>query len=116
MERRKAALFFLLAGTGLSSVSVRAAQFGVTKSSDSVVDGRAMTLLSTAPYGRGVNGEAFETDTITTLGGYQYASYWVNNAGSYFVAVGRRAVGSGTWEHVDLPASNWVNGGSPPSD
>jgi autotransporter-associated beta strand protein len=81
----------------------------------SVIDSRGMTLnWSTAPYGIAINGESFETNTITTCDGYQYSAYWVDDTSSgtaaYYLAVARRSVGSSNWQVVNLPNSKFANG------
>ena len=55
---------------------------------------------TTAPYGRSMNGNSFETDTITTYNGYQYTAYWktvkVGGALDGELAIGRRTIGRPT--------------------
>ena len=98
-----------------------AAQFATTKVADTIVDSRGMTLQNGAPYGRGINGNSFEQDTVTTFNGYQYTAYWVRSSptgSTYYIAVARRPVGSTTWQVADLTNSAFVNGksGTAPND
>src|SRR5439155_13686480 len=89
----------------LFDASAFAGQFSLSKvgtGSYGVIDTAAWVCASGATYGRGINGNSFETSTITSFNGYQYTAYWQNSSGAGHVAVARRAIGSGTWETMTL--------------
>ncbi len=101
------------------------AAVAVTELGDSIIDSRGMTLGgNVAEYGTAINGESFETNTITTYGGYEYTAYWVMDTSSgtaYHVAVARRQDNGttfGAWQVCDLAGAQFVNGmsGGTPSD
>ncbi len=99
-------------------VSARGAIAAVTETSDSIIDARGMTLNpAVAGFGTAINGESFETSTITAYDGYQYTAYWVDDTSSgtasYHVAVARRqdsGATPGPWQVCDLPGSQFTNG------
>ncbi|MGN6726867.1 MAG: BNR repeat-containing protein [Tepidisphaeraceae bacterium] len=80
---------------------------------DTVVDQRATTIAGDAPYGRAINGEAFQGQALTSFNGYEYAIYWVTDAATApaaHVAVARRKLPDGAWQVADLAASIFKNG------
>ena len=101
------------------AMPAEAGNFTVTKSADSVIDSRGLTLDSTvAAYGIGINGTSFENSAITTVNGWQYAVYWVKDGSAYHVALARRSILSTTWQVANLGSSTMTNGlsGGKPSD
>ena len=65
-----------VAALPLFDKSAWAGQFSISKSVDATIDTSAYMANSSAPYGRAMNGNSFETDTLTTFNGYQYTAYW----------------------------------------
>lgn len=56
-----------------------------------------------------LNGESFQQDAIATFNGYQYAVWWVADAGNAYVrhaTVSRRPIPSGSWESFALTDYN----------
>ena len=85
----------------------------VTAMSDTVVDTRGTTIAGNAPYGRAINGEAFQGQALTSLNGFQYAVYWATEAATApaaHVAVARRKLPDGPWQVIDLAGSPFKNG------
>lgn len=79
------------------------AQLSVTKVSDSVIDSNALLLAKSGQWGRGINGQAFQIDPMVSNGGYQYATWYTNDA-QMSVMVARRTLdgaNTGDWEVVD---------------
>lgn len=101
-------LLLLAAAASVPSMA-SAGQFSVAKSADAVISGSAWVANSSAPYGRGINGNSFETSAVTTYNGYQYTAFWRNASNVGRVTVGRRAVGASTWELASI-SSSFVNG------
>src|SRR5205823_4942626 len=91
----------LAAGVGFD-VRAWAGQFSLSKGMDATIDPAAWVANSAAPYGRAVNGNSFETSTLTTFNGYQYTAYWQNSGGAGHVAVARRAIGTSAWQSMTL--------------
>jgi hypothetical protein len=83
-----------LAVAGVFDVRAFAGQFSISKGMDSTIDPAAWVANTSAPYGRAMNGNSFETSTLTTFNGYQYTAYWQNSSGAGHVAVARRALGT----------------------
>ena len=80
---------------------------------DTIVDERASTIAGNAPYGRAINGEAFQGQALTSFGGFQYAIYWATDAATApaaHVAVARRTLPDGPWRAIDLVDSPFKNG------
>jgi xylulose-5-phosphate/fructose-6-phosphate phosphoketolase len=78
---------------------------------DSIVDPAALIMPSNATYGRAINGQSFQTQALQTVGGWQYTSWYTNDAASS-VMFGRRQVSGtlvGDWEGVNT-GSKFVNG------
>src|SRR5207249_4707936 len=72
------ALIAACAAAGPIASQAMAGDYVVTKSADTVVDSRGLTLdSSVAAYGIGINGNSFEDAAITTFDGWQYSAYWV---------------------------------------
>lgn len=88
-----------------------AGQFSISKTVDATVDPNGFVANSSAPYGRAMNGNSFETATITTFNGYQYSGYWQYVGGQAQLAVARRPLGSATWSTA-LIGTNMINGGT----
>ncbi|MFT3789365.1 MAG: BNR-4 repeat-containing protein [Tepidisphaeraceae bacterium] len=85
----------------MSSVA-HAGTFAITKNADSVINSAGWVGVSGATYGRAINGNSFETSTITTYNGYQYTAFWSNVSGTGSLTVARRPVG-GTWQSIVVP-------------
>ena len=80
---------------------------------DTTIDTRGTTIAGDAPYGRAINGEAFQGQALTSLNGFQYAVYWVTDAvtaPAAHVAVARRKLPEGSWRVIDLAGSPFKNG------
>ena len=84
---------------------------------DSIVTNNACLMASSAPYGRAINGVAFQTKILHTFNGYQYTA-WYDTTGSgtttQTVWLARRtinATSAGAWEKFNT-GSRWVNGKS----
>ncbi len=84
---------------------------------DSIITNNACLMASTAPYGRALNGVAFQTKILHTFKGYQYTA-WYDTTGSgtttQTVWLARRtinATSAGAWEKFNT-GSLWVNGKS----
>ena len=83
---------------------------------DSVVTNNACLMASSAPYGRAINGVAFQTKILHTLNGYQYTA-WYDTIGTPTVStqtvwLARRTVSAtsvGPWEKFNT-GSRFVNG------
>ena len=94
--------------------SAWAGQFSISKSVDATIDTSAYMANSSAPYGRSMNGNSFETDTLTTLNGYQYTAYWktvvTGGVTSGDLALARRPIGSSTWTSFTLTNTKITNG------
>jgi hypothetical protein len=86
-----------------------AGSFTATKTVDATIDTAAWVANSGAAYGRAMNGNSFETETIGAFNGFQYTAYWKNVSGTGRLAVARRAIGSSTWSSATL-SSAFVNG------
>ena len=122
--RRRA--FFAAAACASVGVFDHAAwggQFTISKTVDAAIDtatyngtntswlgGGAWMGNSSSPYGRAMNGNSFETDTLTTFNGYEYTAYWktVGTAGD--LALARRPIGSSTWTSITLTNTQIING------
>ena len=77
-------------------------QTEVTLLRDTVLDANALLFASNAPYGRAINGLAFQTEALLTVGEYQYSSwYHFGSGGSQNVYLARRLVDGTTWEVMD---------------
>jgi autotransporter-associated beta strand protein len=86
-----------------------AGSFAISKTLDAPVSNSAWVGNSSSPYGRGINNNSFQTGALTTYNGYQYTAFWRNESNVGRVTVGRRAVGSSTWELANI-SSVFVNG------
>ncbi len=78
-------------------------QTGLTPLADMVLDGSALLFASNATYGRAINGLAFQTEALRTVGDYEYSSaqgYEFTGAGIQgrggLTVAGGNAAGSGT--------------------
>ncbi len=79
--------------------------------SDSIVDPTALIMPNSATYGRAINGQSFQLQGLQTVGGWQYTSWYTNDA-ALSVMFGRRSVSGtqvGEWEAVNT-GSKFVNG------
>jgi hypothetical protein len=94
----------MVASTGWLSGTSQAGQFSISELRDTTIDARGLVLANGATYGRGINGNSFETETIATVNGYQYTAYWafVGGGTPRQLALSRRPVGSSTWETMTL--------------
>lgn len=79
------------------SLSGGAASFAITKTSDTVVDPRALTIVGN--FGICINGKSFQQNPLVTHGDYQYIAYYDANR---WVCVGRRPLPGGDWEVLRL--------------
>jgi hypothetical protein len=95
-----------------------AGQFAISKTIDAAIDtatyngtntswlgGGGWMANSSAPYGRAMNGNSFETDTLTTYNGYEYMAYWKAVGTSGDLALARRQVGTANWQSFTLSNS-----------
>lgn len=57
------------------------------------------THVSTRAYNSETNMPAFQQDVLTTYNGYQYSTFWSRDK---CVSVGRRKIGTRTWQVVEL--------------
>jgi hypothetical protein len=93
-----------LGSFGLLRSTATAGQFTITELRDTLIDSRGLVFAQGATYGRAVNGNSFETETIATYNGYQYTAYWafVGGGTPRQLALARRPVASSTWEVTTL--------------
>jgi hypothetical protein len=80
---------------------------------DSVVAADACLMPSTAPYGRAINGQCFQT-ILVTYDGYQYTAWYNTSGTTQTVWLARRTVNGqsvGDWEKFDT-GSLFTNGKS----
>lgn len=85
-------LIVLIASSANSRADVK-----VTKTADSVVDAKALTIAGR--FGQTINGQAFQQNALMSFGGYQYVT-WYNAARR--VAIGRRKLPKGDWEVIEF--------------
>jgi autotransporter-associated beta strand protein len=100
----------MLAGVMLGACA-GSARGQLARVADSVVDPAALIMTSSAPYGRAVNGTSFQVNALQTIGGYQYTSWYTNDANAS-VMLARRAVSGttvGSWDAVNT-GSRFTNG------
>ena len=76
------------------------AQDELSPLADMVLDSDALLYNSGATYGRAVNGLSFQTETIMTVGDYQYAT-WYHNGYDQDIYLGRRLLTGSTWQIMD---------------
>ncbi|MGF1633238.1 MAG: BNR repeat-containing protein [Phycisphaerae bacterium] len=89
----------------------------LTPTSNSVVDPSALLLTKSATYGRAINGQGFQDQTLITHDGYQYTTWWRYESGTNTnvqssMMIARRTVDGatvGAWETVDT-GTNLVSG------
>jgi len=82
-----------------------AGQTELVRIGDMVVDDQALLFASSATYGRAINGLAFQTEALLTVGDHQYASwYHLGGGGSQDVVLGRRRIDGTGWEVIDTGA------------
>lgn len=77
---------------------------------DSTLSTNARLFATSAPYGRAINGIAYQSQILMTFDGYQYTAWYDNTTLTVFLA--RRAVGGsspGAWETINT-GSTFVNG------
>lgn len=79
--------------------------------SDSIVDPGALVMPSNATYGRGINGAAFQVNALQTFGGYQYTTWYTNDANASVMFARRSVSGTtvGQWDVVNTGA-RFTNG------
>lgn len=75
---------------------------------DAVLDGNALLMPRNATYGRAINGIAYQTEALLTVGDYQYTA-WYHLGGNEDVYLARRNLAGGNWEVMDT-GENFVNG------
>lgn len=83
----------LLAITVITAAA--SADFTVTKTGDSIVDPRALTIAGA--FGQSINGLSFQQDAVVTHGEYQYVGYYDGNRQ---VCISRRKLTAGKWRTV----------------
>ena len=79
---------------------------------DSVVTNNACLMPTSAPYGRAINGVAFQTKILHTLNGYQYTAWYDTIGTVQTVWLARRSVTNtsvGAWEKFNT-GSLFTNG------
>lgn len=77
---------------------------------DSTLSTNARLFATSAPYGRAINGIAYQSQILMTFDGYQYTAWYDNTTLTVFIA--RRSVGGaapGAWEILNT-GSTFVNG------
>src|SRR5262245_21322012 len=108
--RNRSRRWLMLACAGAASVSFSAlaGQFSFTKTVDANIDTAAWMANTSAAYGRAMNGNCFETETIGTYLGFQYAAFWKNVSNIGRIAVARRAIGSSSWAVATLNSASFI--------
>ena len=79
----------------LASSADSLAGFKVTRTGDSIVDAKALTIKG--GFGQGINGLAFQQDAVATHGRRQYVGYY---DAKRQVCLARRKLPAGKWETV----------------
>ncbi|QDU55112.1 BNR repeat-containing protein [Aeoliella mucimassa] len=90
-------LFVALLGYMLSVVPV-SGQDQLSLSNDMVLDAQALLMPRNAVYGPVINGASYQTEALTTVGDYQYATWYHYSGNQEYVYLGRRELGSTTWD------------------
>jgi autotransporter-associated beta strand protein len=83
----------------------------LTLMNDMVLDANALLMPSNSTYGRSINGVSFQSESLLSYGGYQYAT-WYHNGSNENVYIARRALTGTTWEVFDT-GSTLENGDAP---
>jgi BNR repeat-containing family member len=110
-EIRRRAFFAAAAcaSAGMFDHTAWGGQFTISNASNGTIDTAAWVGESVgsnpAPFGRAMNGNSFETNTITTFDGYQYTAYWKDVSNTGRVAIARRQIGTSTWQSMTLTPS-----------
>ncbi|MDP6546181.1 MAG: BNR repeat-containing protein [Phycisphaerae bacterium] len=86
-----AVAFIVLVASSASSL----ADFKVTRTGDSIVDARALTIKG--GFGQGINGLAFQQDALATHKQHQYVGYY---DAKRQVCLARRKLPAGKWETI----------------
>jgi hypothetical protein len=73
--------------------------------SDTVLDNAALLFARNAPYGRAINGVSFQTESLLTVGDYQYATWYHLGAGDEDIYLARRNLSGNTWQIMDTGAN-----------
>lgn len=79
---------------------------------DSTLSANARLFATSAPYGRAINGIAYQSQILMSFDGYQYTAWYDHTTLTVFLA--RRALGEsapGAWETINT-GSTFVNGAS----
>ena len=74
MSARQRAVFGVVAAALSLCLQATAAEFGVQKAGDSLVDSEALTIKG--DFGQCINGLSFQQDALTSHAGYQYLGYY----------------------------------------
>ena len=82
---------FLLVFGG-TSLPCWSAEFQVTKTGDSLVDSKALTIQGS--FGQAINGKSFQQDALVSHNGYQYVGYYDADR---HVCLARRKLPDGPW-------------------
>jgi hypothetical protein len=103
---------WLLSALVALAVDPASGQSGLAPLADMVLDGSALLFAKNATYGRAINGLAFQTEALLTVGEHQYSSwYHFGPGGSQDVYLARRRVDGTTWEvmdtGVDMTRTTW---------
>jgi hypothetical protein len=83
----------LLATIAIAWVDSVPAEFRVVKTSDTVVDSQALTIVG--GFKNCINGKSFQQSVLLTHRGYQYVTWY---DGDRWVCAGRRELPVGSWE------------------
>ena len=84
----------------LHAVPPAAAQFDVAPLQDMQIDANALVLARGGNFSHVINGSPFQQEVLLTHGGYQFATWYSNNA-DQDIFLSRRAVGGTNWETID---------------
>ena len=96
MKRFMTATAVLLLATALVVSPAQAAAPTVTQTSVTVLTTSGRTALTYTGY---MNGESFQQDGITTVGGWQYTTFWDQSG---YVNLSRRQLPGGAWQNLRL--------------
>jgi autotransporter-associated beta strand protein len=103
---RPAALALALVAFGHGS-EVACAQMTLTN--DFILDNAALLMPRNSTYGRSINGAAFQTESLFTYNGYQYATWYRGTAEEDLMVARRDLAGPPSWQVIDS-LKNFDNG------
>jgi hypothetical protein len=103
----------LIALAAMLPGALACAQNQLAMTSDMVLDPQALLMPRGSTYGPAINGVAYQTEALMTVGDYQYATWYHRTPGvNEFVYLGRRELGSSEWEVFDT-GQTFDNGDGP---